>query len=143
MRKKPTIVALVFLAFTAGVWFVSNQFVYLDGEGKVGDTKSELLTLGKAVQVASQAEPIAPADWDRINDMSMLAPHITRLIEQGEQVLIDPWRNQFSLEKRVQGNQIIVTIRSSHPIKSGTLGIGMMVSRSDGTVSPVMRLWDD
>jgi hypothetical protein len=150
MKKKPVIVVLIFAVFTAAVWFISTRFVYLDGEGKTGDTKAELQLLGMAVQVAVQRELIAAADWDRISDMQTLAPHITPLMDLGEQALIDPWGNQFILEKREESDQIILTIRSSRGIPKKwyqshekVLGIEISISRGDGNVAQVKDLWRD
>jgi hypothetical protein len=120
-------------------------------DSKFGYMKHELLDLAKYVPIIAREDQFTAATWDGINDMkdfaSLLAPHF----EEGEQAFIDPWRNQFILEKREQGDMLIVTIRSSRQLADtrwchwrgpGILGVELTVSRASGQVIQTRKLWN-
>jgi hypothetical protein len=120
-------------------------------DSKFGYMKHELLDLAKYVPIIAREDQFTAATWDGINDMkdfaALLAPHF----EEGEQAFIDPWRNQFILDKREQDNVIIVTIRSSRQLVDtkwchwrcpGILGVEFTISRADGQVIEAKKLWN-
>jgi hypothetical protein len=142
VKKKPVIIGgLVIVGLCALVY----PRPYLE-DPKLGRVLNDLVRIGRAVQLAAETERITPTDWGKINDLQTLAPYIRPVIEEGEDILIDPWGNQYILEKRDEEGRIIITVRSSHQVKElkgKVLGIEITIWRPDGKVTSRKKLWLD
>lgn len=121
------------------------------GSTKTGMAKGQLLDLGKAVKLIASEEKFTGGDWDKISGMSDIAPLITPRMELGEQALSDPWGQPFVQERRDRGNDIVLKIRTGRQLPGkwcdfcdfGELGTEIVVSRANGQVTQVNRLWSD
>lgn len=137
--------ALLFL-FVSWV-VVLNIFCNDDlGDSKGDKALSELHTLGGAMRKLINEE-LTPAQLEKVNSMKDVAPLLSPMIE-GNPNLLDPWGNQFILEKRVESGRSVITIRSSwqpprrcFEWKKPVAGVEVIVSEETGKVTEVTSLW--
>ena len=141
--------AIVLVAF--GLAYAWCKVDWYSDSSKAGYAKSQLITLAQAVRLIASEEKFTVDDWDRINALSDLTPRITPRMELGEQALSDPWDQPFILERRDRGNDIVFKIHNGRQLPGkwcdfcgrGEVGIEIVVSRTDGQVTQVNRLWRD
>src|SRR5262245_50728194 len=146
--RKPAMIALgvilVGLTAMAAVAFQSSGY-----HDRAQWGRSDLYRIGRAIRNLAYDGTLTPAEWDHIHDMGGLAPLLAPQPERDGLDLLDPWGQQWLLEKQEEGENIVVVIRSSHVIprkwyqwRRNVLAIRVTISRSDGHVREVKDLWD-
>ncbi len=154
MWKRTKITAIMVIAmivFIVLVGLYSLLFLRYDGFSRTDQAKLELDLIGMIVKKLTAEDKLTPDVWRKINRMDDLAPLVGPMIE-GNDALIDPWHNQYLLEKREENGGIIITIRSSHQLernwfewKRKVLGIEIVVTGQQGKDSQThfKTLWHD
>lgn len=136
--RTAVIIALIPLALL--VFFGDcATFRYLE-DARIGRAKSDLTTIEDAIRKLAADEKFTAEDWDRFDKPGMLA-RTAKYLEQGQNGLIDPWGGAYVFERRDEGQQIVLTVRSSHEVERGVLGIELVISRTDGKVVERRELW--
>ena len=149
--RKPAIIALgvilALFAATAAIG-IALQYSYL-GRYPAQWGRNDLRLIGLVIRNLADDGTLTPAAWDHIHDMGGLAPLLAPRLVEAEFTLLDPWGQQWLLEKQEEGENIVVVIRSSREIprkwyqwRRNVLAIRVTVSRSDGHVREVKDLWD-
>lgn len=142
---------IIATAFLPLVFLVCWVLFVLATDDSVGDKASyaisKLYPLELAVRKLAANENFTAADWDKLGDMTAAGPRIAGYLEQGMDSLLDPWGEQYVLEKRDAGDQIVITIRSNHMLRrrwwreDKVIGIELVVARADGKVVERRDLW--
>lgn len=144
MKTFKTLAAVVALVAMLAL-FVPDFYDY-GGDTKSGRALSDIQTLEHALLKLAADEDFTAADWERL-DLATEGPRLAKMLEQGTSGLIDPWGEPYVLEKREQGDRIVVTLRSKQtPVRKWyrrekVLGIELVISRPDGSIIGRKDLW--
>lgn len=114
-------------------------FRYLE-DARRGRVKADLAAIEAAIRKLAAAEKFTLRDWDQIDTPGMPS-RIADFMEQGRSGFVDPWGNDYIIEKREDEQHIVVTLRSSHQVGGDVRGIELVISRADGKVIERRELW--
>lgn len=135
--KTVVVMVLAGTALTAGGWYALGR--YLE-ECAVARTKSDLQTLGQAAEKYA-AEFLDIEHWEQVRDSDQFLAPVIPVLECGRTVWHDAWDQPYLLDRRDESDRIVFVLRSSHPLKDGTLGVGFVISRADGKMTERRELW--
>jgi hypothetical protein len=114
---------------------------FADGSA-VSRTRMDLRTYASSTEHLA-TELLDINHWDQVRDAEQFLARITPYLESGRTVWHDAWDQPYELERLDEADRIVFTLRSTHKISDGTLGIEITFSRSDGKVTQVKDLWRD
>jgi hypothetical protein len=117
-------------------------------DDRQGRAMNDLRVIGFAIRKLIEVDKLTPEVWKRIDGMEGISALIAPQLEQGKDGLLDPWGQQYLLEKREENSHLIVKISCNRRYvprclewKEREMAIELTIAKQDGKVIQTKHLW--